>query len=375
MNYFLLFHTWIESKWEKKKTYKLMAPAPKEYLDRLKASVQKSKAQAVIASTYSKEKVDQSEYFDQYQHNHLLKINEEEFISVGKGSSVIYNHKTNKFIKHFDFNDDQLNAFNYARYKSMHVIMPEDGRVMLMCDKSPAVMLSEYFSNSLSYIDYANTSRCVEFHGENLYFIDRDWNLVFHRMDTLLDRLKKGEKDFKGEILRNYIVNFCLNEHGDTLYIADDKRLVHKHKSKLVLQFKEDERVIAMVAQFGLLVIVTMNVTEHKRPGNTNTYYIHSQRNLDQLHPPFKKVNDKYRTNMIQKVILHRISRGLIMVGLPNFQFCDIFFIAKNQLVVLQKDKPNNEICHWTAVICQIDDKVSVFLGTLDKLFKIEFAV
>lgn len=109
------------------------------------------------------------------------------------------------------------------------------------------------------------------------------------------------------------------------------------------------------------------------KPGEKNCYYVLDHKNLKPVMPVYSKVNARYKTNMVQKILLHPTKLGLLMVGLPNYNIIDIFLMTKPGLVELAKDKVLEALCHWTMVIDQKDDFVRIFLGTMSGIYRLQF--
>lgn len=222
---------------------------------------------------------------------------------------------------------------------------------------------------------HASTSRDVECHGKDLYFLDSLRMLYWYEMNKMLDTINNGGKEFKAEVIFTNVDCFCKADNGGNIFVADKFKKVHKYGTTVSLSLPNKERVTAMVARYGLLIIATMTEKNNKKPDDTNKYYIHSQRNLQEVIPGYKKVGDNYLNNMIERIYLHKIAKGLLMVGLPSYHTCDIFLLNKSRCTVLQRDKKLNMLCHWTIAIHQIDDNVRLLLGTTSDIQKIEFKV
>lgn len=378
MNHFLLIHTLAKLKSKLSTQCQLVPLKSEAYVQELELIVNQaeiSNAVEFINPDERPEDIPQGQPRKKRYFNHFTRIDKDRFLIADQDETNCFNMRTNSLTSHLDYSKLNLNAFNYAHYRSLEFIFPQGGKVHVFNKGVHVCELEETFSGLLPFINYANTSRCVQFKDKNLYFLDNKWSLYWYQMDKSLKLVESGQKKLPGVLIHKDVDYFCLSDNGHDLFIANSKKSVQKYQCGLSFQLPEKERVTVMTAAYGMVVTATMEETKEKKPDKTNRYYFHCQNRLKEVIPPYTKTDSRYLTNMVQSILLHKLKHGILMVGLPNYQICDLFFLNKRTVTVLQKDKPFQNLCHWTMLADQHDDCLDLYLGTMSGIYKLQFKV
>ena len=104
-------------------------------------------------------------------------------------------------------------------------------------------------------------------------------------------------------------------------------------------------------------------------------YHFNCQKSLKPLLTPFRKSNCQYQSNMVQKMLLLKLSIGLLLIGLPNYQICDFMLLNRGKVTMLAMDKYMEPLCHWTMAAFLKKEACDVYLGTMSGIFALHFKV
>lgn len=317
--------------------------------------------------------------------NHFEVTGPQEFLVMDQDEITRYNVTRNQLTQYLRFPAERnTNAFNYARYLTLEFFFPQDKKVQVYNNRQFIGELKEEFNGLISGIPYANTSRIVEYSRNDLYFIDKHDNLYWYKMDEVLKAVQEGLTQFAGMFVKSNIWDFTHSAKNRWIFIATKDQKICRYQSGLEYKLEAQERVTVMNANHGILATSTMILPKNAKPGTIQndkkvmtkiTYYVHSQDRLKLLAPPFVKEGSAYQSNMTQKILLINLKKGMIMVGLPNFQICDFLFVANRKISPLVIDKRFTPLCHWTMTAFTTRNECSIFYGTMSGIFKLRFAL
>ena len=376
MNHFILIHTLTNPKRANNKCL-LVQISQGDEIKTLENTIKSAEiSNAVQFVNPDQRPVDVPQGRRQKRHfNHFEWIDKDRFIIADQDEANIFNVRTNELSVYLNYAGLKLNGFNLAYYKTMVIVFCQDGSAHVFNDKRHIGKLDNEFSGLLPFINYANTSRGVQFKGKNLYFLDKNWDLYWFQMDKMVRLIQQGDKKFQGVLIQKKLDYFCLSQNGHDIFMADSEKTVKKYQCGQSFHLPKDERVTAMVSQYGLVVTASMTETKDKKPDKVNRYYFHDQAKLRELMPCHTKAGNTYNTNMVQSIQLHKLKYGILMIGLPNYQICDFYMLNKNKLTVLNEDKQFESLCHWTMAIDHVGSDLNVYYGTMSSIYKLEIKV
>lgn len=287
-----------------------------------------------------------------------------------------YNIQSKELRTHLVFGN-KLNCTNYACHQNIELYFAAGKPIHLYNAGKLVTELEQSMPLKVEQGGLMSTSRGVESFKHLVYFVDNAQNLYCCNLKTvkqLIDENKIAEIKKISQIIATRTTSLAYSKEKKQLYYSNTQNQIVKEGTKIGCQFGIPQNVSYMVASHGIVAVstfLTKSVGSIATGNIVMNYHILSQEKLSVMARPFTKEGDYFARHQILKMVLINVPQGLLMVGLPNFETCDLLLANRGLITPLAIDKKLGQVCHWSMAGISNSASANIYIGSVQGIFKL----
>lgn len=311
---------------------------------------------------------------------HLEKTNHNTILVADNNIVCKYNVVTKELTTHLKFPDDRkINCTNYAGYKHVELFFSGTKPIQVFYEGKFVKELNQTIPQRIESGGLMNASRGVEYYRNICYFIDVNAKLYSCDMNQIKTLIEEEKVNQIPEVPNNLVDRVSCIAYAKTkkqLYYSNLTSQIVKYGTTVGCQFPESQKVSYMEASHGVLAASTYMTKSGGQSGAiTMSYHVLSQDKLEVLARSFIKEGDYYHRHQILKLALVNVRQGLLMIGLPNYESCDLLLANRKVISPIFIDKPLAQVCHWSMVAISTMYSTNIYFGSVQGIYKLTLKV